>query len=262
MKYRPYTPYDKLGMIKQQRMSRAYDLMPILSHQESLNPEQRVYRMVADTAVAVEESLLGGRETVTRYGTMEQKTNQTEYTQVRHGGLDPFDRTDCQFIDKTMVEHADAALQPMKAEEADLVIQELGLKKELPSKFKGLDVTDGATEIAYELTNSGNRSTATQKRTGLNVFNPYEYVKETFKKEGIDTTIIENRLRGYLVTNGVMLDNGNTHIELQEAGILGDILKEVHMGSFGREVGTPQLLSEKYGGRVYELENIDAIMLG
>lgn len=144
-----------------------------------------------------------------------------------------------------------------------MVIGSLGMKYPLPDQFRDHELTGGATMVAHELTNSGNRSTKGRKMTGIQTFDPFTAMKTAFEARGMGTDILSERLRGHLVTNGVVLDNGVTHREMSEAGLLTPLLRSVHQtGGFTRDLGVPDELSTDRGGRIFELEDHGALMWG
>lgn len=262
--YRPFTPYNDLAMSTQQRLARGYDFLPLLSYQQKLHGSLDVYYLYAMSATNVEGLTWGGSETVTPYGgVIRQAPSNTERTIVREGGLDPFDRSDTHHDSVRLSDMARGIFRPIR--ESELIIKGIGTVHELPSSCTDHPVTEGATRVAHEMTNGGNRSGKMYDATGIDAFfDPYSHVKDVFEATGQKTDVIESRLRGHNVTCGVMLDNGATHTELAAAGILRDILWSIHPADrdFTQDLGMPTELSETYGGRVFELESHDAIMTG
>lgn len=261
MNHRPYTAYNNVPMVEQKAMARGYDFLPLLSAQQKYHGEIEVYRLNARCNLAVEEVAYGGRETVTEFGTIEQDPTNTERTLVRNGGLNPFDRSDSIFDTAPFGRVSHSSLRPLGVSE--MIIESVGFLYPLPDDFADREITDGATVVAHELINSGNRGTKGYKMSGIPTFDAYTAMKTAYEARGLPTGVLEDRLRGHLVTNGVVLDNGVTHQELAVDGVLTPLLRSVHQtGGFTRDLGIPDELSSDHGGRIFELENHGALMWG
>lgn len=259
-KNRPFEPYERLPVSRQRNMAKGYDFLPLLSLNSEYNPNLEVYTIKGETSkVAKGGSWTGKSQSLTKYGSIEQKPSNRQVSKMNQGSLHPFDSSGVDLKRAKLDDLAQATLRPLRTDEMN--IERIGFRFTLPEVFRDRGITNNATMVAHEMVKTGNSSKDGKGPAGLDVYSPFSAIKRRIGKDGYDTSTIEKMLQGHLVTNGVYLDNGVSHIELQEEGMLTGLLRSVHSTSrFMWDIGVPEELSQKHGGRVYKLDKAGQIM--